>query len=357
MLIVDAHEDIAYNALVGGRDFRMSVADKRQQIPDDHAQGREGLATVGLPDLLKGEVGIVFSTLYVSPKNSAFGGEARHGYATPQEAESMARAQLDYYRRVADEDGRVTLLHTRSDLDAHLARWQSPDEKARQVGLVVLMEGADPIVKPDDVKRWFDDGVRIVGLSWSQTRYAGGTRAPGPLTDDGKRLLKIMNELPIVWDVSHLAEESFWQGMDIFQGRVIASHSNCRQYVPTDRHLSDDMIRALIERDAVIGCVIYNRFLKADWDYKDGKQAVTLKDDVMRHIDRICQLAGSARHVGIGTDFDGGFGAQGIPAELDSVADLPQLAVVLKDAGYGPADVDGVMGGNWVRVLKESLPR
>jgi membrane dipeptidase len=356
MFIVDAHEDIAYNALVGARDLRVSVADKRKQIPDDNAQGREGLATVGLPDLLQGEVGLVFGTLFASPARSAFGGDMRKGYTTPQEAEAQGRAQLDYYRRVADEDERVKLIRTRGDLDAHLMRWQGEASK-RQVGIVVLMEGADPIVQPDDVKRWYDDGVRLVGLSWSQSRYAGGTRAPGPLTDDGKKLLKLMNELGMVWDISHLAEESFFQGMDIFQGRVVASHSNCRQYVPTDRQLSDDMLRALLERDAVIGCVLYNRFLQSEWEPTKGKHAVTLKDDVMRHIDRICQLAGNAQHVGIGSDFDGGFGAQSIPSELDSVADLPKLAEVLKAAGYKQSDVDGVMGGNWVRVMQETLPK
>ncbi|MEP7199968.1 MAG: membrane dipeptidase [Chloroflexota bacterium] len=356
MLIVDAHEDIAYNAIFGARDFRLSVADKRKSDPRDDQQGREGLATVGLPDLLNGNVAVVFGTLYASPARSAFGGEQRQGYTTPKEAEAQARAQLDYYRRLADEDGRVALIGTRSDLDAHLAVWQSPDAAAHRVGIVPLMEGADPIGKPDDVKRWFDDGVRIVGLSWSQSRYAGGTRAPGPLSDDGKKLLQTMNEVGLVWDVSHLADESFWQGLDIFQGRIIASHSNCRQYVPTDRHLSDDMIRALIERDAVIGCVLYNRFLQDGWEPSKGKQAVTLKDDVMRHIDRICQMAGNAQHVGIGSDFDGGFGAQSIPAELDSVADLPKLADTLKSAGYKPADVEAVMGGNWIRMLKETLP-
>ena len=357
MFIVDAHEDIAYNALVGKRDLRMSVADKRKADPGDGGQGREGLATVGLPDLIKGNVVAVFATLYVSPVRSAFGGENRIGYSTPQEAEKMARDQLDYYRRLADDDERVALIGTRSDLDAHLAAWHSPDESAHRAGLVPLMEGADPIVKPDDVKRWFDDGVRIIGLSWSQTRYAGGTRAPGPLTDDGKRLLRLMNDLPIIWDISHLAEESFWQGIDIFQGRVIASHSNCRAFVPTDRHLSDDMIRKLVERDAVIGVVLYNRFLNADWEPAKGKGAVTLREDAMRHIDHICQIAGDAKHVGIGSDFDGGFGAQSIPAEMDSVADFGKLGDVLKEAGYKQSDVELALGGNWLRVLKESLPK
>jgi membrane dipeptidase len=358
MLIVDAHEDIAYNALFGGRDFRASAADKRRTDPKDNENGRVGIATVGLPDMLRGNVGVVFSTLYASPASSAFGGEDRKGgYRTAKEAEAQARAQLDYYRRVADEDGRVVMISTRSDLDAHLAAWQSPDPAAHRVGMVPLMEGADPILKPDDVKRWFDDGVRIIGLSWSQTRYAGGTRAPGPLTDDGRTLLKHMDEVGIVWDVSHLAEEAFWQGLDIFKGRIIASHSNCRAYVPTDRHLSDEMIRALIERDAVIGCVLYNRFLRADWTAEKGKQAVTLKDDVMRHIDHISQIAGNARHSGIGTDFDGGFGTEAIPAEMDTVADLTKLAGALTNAGYKQSDVELVMGGNWLRVLRETLPR
>src|SRR5712692_10502863 len=157
MLIVDAHEDIAYNAVFGERNFRASVSDKRRTDPADNRQGREGQATVGLPDLLRANVGIVFGTLYASPARSAFGAENRNGYTTAQEAETQARKQLDYYRRLTDEDARVAIIGTRSDLDAHLAAWQSPDEAAHRIGIVPLMEGADPIARPDDVKRWFDD--------------------------------------------------------------------------------------------------------------------------------------------------------------------------------------------------------
>ncbi len=344
-MIVDSHEDIAWNYLALERDFLASATDKRAREGASPAHG-EGSAMVGVPDLLAGNVRIVFSTLYVAaarPDRTAWG----RTYSTPQEAHDQAMEQLAYYALLAS-DPRVSMITTRGDVDRVV------NAKEPSLGLVVLMEGADPIETPAQVPEWFDAGVRIVGPSWSQTRYAGGTRAPGGLTPLGRELMPQMERAGMILDTSHMAEQSFWEALEIFHGAVMASHSNCRAFVNTDRQLSDDMVRALVQRNGVIGVVFYNRFIRADWDRSARKDAVTLAD-VVAHMQRICDIAGDAQHVGIGTDFDGGFGMESTPREIDTVADLQKLADALAPK-FGDEDIANILGGNWIRFLRRTLP-
>ncbi len=345
-IIVDAHLDIAWNKLALDREFTASVADKRTREGASPAHG-EGHALVGLPDLLAGNVRIVFATLYVSPERPdrpPFG----KTYSTPQHAHDQAMEQLTYYGLLA-ADSRISLITTREDIDPVI------HSDKPMVGLVLLMEGADPIVEPDQVREWFDAGVRIVGTSWSQTRYAGGTRAPGGLTPLGRELLPKMEQVGMILDTSHMAEQSFFEALDIFHGTVIASHSNARAFVNTDRQLSDEMIRAVVDRDGVIGIVTYNRFLKEGWDKSAAKGEVTLAD-VVKHIKHMCDLAGDTRHVGIGTDFDGGFGVESAPLEIDSVADLYKVGDALTAASFNDQDIANILGLNWIRLLRRGLP-
>ena len=350
MIIVDAHQDIAFNAFAYGRDYRDSVAGTR---------AREGVrernnATVGLPDALAAGVGVVFGTLFVLPHTDKRI-SSTYLYHTQDEAHAQAREQLAFYRQLACADRRVQIIETRSNLAALQESWNSG---APQQGIVVLMENADPVRTLDEVAEWYDLGVRLIGPAWTANRYTGGTGTPGPLTADGRALLREMERVGMVLDVSHMAEEAFWQAMDMFGGTVVATHANCRVFVPgerSDRQLSDAMIKALVERDAVIGVVLYNRFLDGGWTLERGKEALGL-DTVVRHIDHICQIAGDARHAGIGSDFDGGFGREAIPRELDSVADLPRLTEALHHAGFAASDVEQIMGENWLWLLERTLP-
>jgi membrane dipeptidase len=360
VFIVDGHEDIAYNALHHGRDVRLSVAETReieaQRVREGHRGQEAGAparqpsvltgmaerAMVGLPEHRRGGVGLVFATIFTEP-------------APPAAATEDGVAQLLYYNDLARQDIGVRLIRTPAELDALVRDWEAaPRAEERPVGLVLLMEGADPISKPPELCEWFNGGLRIVGLAWRGTRYAGGTSAPGPLTPLGRGLLDEMARLGVILDVSHLAEESFYQALDCFPGPVIASHSNCRVYTPTDRHLSDEMIRALAARDGVIGTVLANPFLDPA-ARNDRSLRITL-DAVVRHIDHICQLTGSTAHCAVGSDFDGGFGVESTPDECDSVADLGRIADALGHAGYAAADVAAIMGGNWQRLLRHALP-
>ncbi|MDE3088697.1 MAG: membrane dipeptidase [Chloroflexota bacterium] len=347
-IIVDAHEDIAWNKIALNRDFFESVADKRAREGATPAHG-EGSAVIGFPELLAGNVRVIFATVYVAkarPDRTGWG----KTYHTPQEAHDQAMEQIAYYAMLAS-DPRVSLITTRGDLD-RVANSDTP-----RVGLVLLMEGADPIVEPAQTQEWYDAGVRIVGPAWSRTRYSGGTRAPGPLTELGRALMMRLERAGMVLDTSHMAEQSFFDALKLFHGAVIASHSNCRAFInaDADRQLSDEMIRAIVARDGVIGAVMYNNFVQDGWSKTAKKDAVTLAE-VVNHVRHICDLAGDARHVGIGSDFDGGFGMESTPREIDTVADLPKFADALSAASFSDADIKNFLGGNWIRVLRRALP-
>lgn len=343
MLIVDGHLDLAYNAL-RGRDV---LRPARQQTAD-----AEGLPSVGLPDLRTGGVGLVCATVFCAPDSPK-----ERGYRTPEEAHAIAVEQLRWYQRQV-RDEQIRMVKNRSQLpcgvsfSAPLRDPHEPDAH-RCIDTIILLEGADPIRSPDDAPAFFDAGVRIVGLAWRRTRYAGGTGAPGPLTPDGVRLVRELDRLGIIHDTSHLAEEAFFHLLDLAPERIIASHSNCRSIVPTDRQLSDEMIRAVAERGGVIGINFYDRFLIPPAEY--GKRRATLAD-VVRHVRHMCDVVGSARHVGLGTDMDGGLGREQIPIEIETSADVPRVGDALSAAGFDDAATRGVLGQNWLRFFAAALP-
>jgi membrane dipeptidase len=351
VIIVDGHEDIAWNALTLGRDVRLSASEVRRLEQGGPAPARDGVRMLGLPEWLAGGVAVVFGTVFAEPAKRAH--PKPHTYTTAEEAHKLAQAQLDYYRRLAGECEQVALLGTRADLDGVLA---SQGNEKPQVGIVPLMEGADPIREPAEAEMWFEQGLRLVGLSWAAgSCYAGGDSAPGPLTDEGRQLLEVMAELGMMLDVSHLAEEAFAEAVERFEGRVLASHTNPRARVPGRRQFSDDMIRHLAERDGVIGIVLYNAFLRPGWSKGDPREAVTVAD-VTAAVDHVCQVVGDVAHVGLGSDFDGGFGAESAPFEMDTVADLRRVIPALGEMGYGDEEIAAVMGGNWLQLLREALP-
>ncbi|MBN1284108.1 MAG: membrane dipeptidase [Anaerolineae bacterium] len=375
-IIHDAHLDLAWNALTFGRDYTKSAHDLRriEQTQDNAAPKVSGLATVGLPDLLRGRVGVVTATLFTALAAQEFGEWDIVCYETPAQAHDQARRQIDYYEELAGRCDQIELVRTRRELGAVLKTWEGwvePEvldgeavldetegkDDPRRVGIILSMEGADPILEPAQVEEWYAWGLRAVGPAWSATRYAGGTHAPGPLTDLGRELLDAMAGLNMALDLSHLAEEAYFQAVERYEGAaLVASHSNPRRFCPTDRGLSDEMIALLAERDGVIGVVPYNGFLKPGWTmWRDRKEEVTM-DDVIAAIDHICQVTGSARHAGLGSDFDGGFGAQHIPVEFDTIADLWKVGDALRARGFGDDDVAAVLGGNFLRVYRLCLP-
>lgn len=353
MIVFDAHQDIAYNAICFGRDYRRSALAARRQEAGTDIPAQNGTATLGLPDAILGRVALVFATLFVAPQSKKATPWDALSYADERQAYALASQQLDYYERLADESDQIRLVFNQGDLDAVLATWAAGTEiEQHQQGLVLLMENADPIIEPQQFEEWYERGVRIVGPAWQASRYCGGTGQPGPLTALGYELLDVMASFNAILDLSHMAEESFLQAVDHYEGVLIASHSNPRRFRNSDRHLSDDMIRRLAERDGVMGVVLYNAFLSDTWTR--GK-ALPLSVAVDA-IDYVCQLTGSAAHVGLGSDFDGGFGLESIPAGLDTVGDLMRIGSALHERGYAEGDIEAVLSGNMLRKLRQALP-
>ena len=358
-LIVDAHEDLAWNALTFGRDYTRSAMDTRQAEVRSDAPKRNGNTLLGLPEYLHGHVAVVFGTLFVEPARSANPAWEAETYANPDEAYRAANRQLDYYHRLTDEHEQFERIGGKADLERVLASWANDDPARQRVGLVPLMEGADPIREPQEAEEWMERGVRVVGLAWVSTRYSGGTGEPGPLTPEGRRLLDVMAGLGLILDLAHASDESFLQALDRFQGTVIVSHANPRallkDFPRPERMLTDEMIERLAEAGGVIGLVPFNRFLSTSWQPAQGKAAVSLSR-VLDMIDHICQVTGSAAHVGLGSDFDGGFGVEHTPAEIDTVADLQKLDGLLAARGYSEHDIAAILGQNWIEVLRRGLP-
>jgi membrane dipeptidase len=356
-LIVDAHLDLAYNVLYKHRDYSRSARSTRLLESGTDQERRSGQCTVGLPDLMRGRVGVVFGTVFAEPASHSFGADG-FGYRDEREAHALGVSQLDFYLRLQEQRPGVRLVASRADLEAVVLPWLggsfSSESARRQIGIVALMEGADPVLEPKELERWFERGLRIVGPAWDSTRYAGGTWMGGRLSKLGHELLEVMAQLGLVLDVSHLSHESLFEALDVFQGEhVIASHSNAHRYVPTPRQLPDEAIERIAERGGVVGVVLYNRFLREDWS---GRKSDVSLDDVVRMIDHVCQVTGSAAHVGIGSDYDGGVGYNDIPRELDTVRDHYKIGDELLARGYAPEHVDLMMRGNWLRVLRQALP-
>jgi len=356
LFIVDAHQDIAYNAICFGRDYRLAALRKRQLEAGTNIPSQNGYATIGLPESIVGRVAIVFATIFVAPYSKGNAPWNAVMYKDARGAYDLARQQLDYYYRLVDSTDRIRLIQSASDMDAVLETWEDGKPiQARQQGIVLLMENADPILEPKQLEEWVEGGLRIVAPAWSASRYTGGTGIPGPLTTLGYELLEMMADFNLMLDVSHMAEQAFFQALDEYEGSVIASHSNPRKFCDTDRHLSDDMIRRLAERDGVMGIVPYNQFLKTMWS-KGSRKATMPRTIIIDVIDHVCQVTGSATHVGIGTDFDGGFGAESIPQDMDTIADIWYVGDLLRERGYAETDISAILGGNMLRKLREILP-
>jgi membrane dipeptidase len=360
MLIVDGHEDIAWNMLTFGRDPNRPVAETRALEMGSEIPTHTGAALLGWPEWVAGRVGVVFATLFAAPIRRKVGPWERMCYRDPEEARALYLASLDAYKRLTDRHAdRFQLIGSRTVLDEVLKTWVPDPPRAPRLGLVLLMEGGDAILDLAEVEAWYAQGLRILGPAWTGTRFAGGTHEPGPLTTEGRELLQRMAEVGLALDLSHMTEAGQRQALDTYPGVVLASHSNALALLPDspnpERHLTDAVMRGLAEREGVIGLVLYNPFLVGGWKPEHGRERVTL-DRVVAQVDYICQLTGSAQHVALGSDFDGGLGLHKIPAGLDSVADLRFIGDALVARGYSPLEVEAILGGNWLSLLHRLLP-
>jgi membrane dipeptidase len=358
MIIVDAHQDLAWNILTFERDYTRPAAETRRLEKDSPAPDLNGDTLLGWPDYQRGRVAIVFATLFCAPERHRLGEWDTQVYHTPIQAHHQYSVQLDAYHRLVDtHPDQFRLIQNKSDLEARLSQWEEVTQEEHPVGLVILMEGAEGVQEPAELEDWWQRGVRLIGPAWAGTRFCGGTREPGPLTKEGFALLEGMSDFGFTLDLSHMDEQAALQALDVFPGAIVATHANALALLKgseSNRHLSDRVLRGLIDRHGIVGLVPYNRFLVAGWSPEDGREAVPL-DWLVAQIDYICQLSGDARHAGIGSDFDGGFGLQSVPAGIDTIADLQNLVPLLREKGYTDNDIAAILGGNWLSLLHRTL--
>ena len=354
LLIVDGHEDLSMGVLADGRDYLSSAHAIRAAEAAAGFENPNGVCMLGLADWLAARVAVIVATVQTIPRALANPGEL--SYTTIEGAHQQALAHVDLYRRWAAGSPWIELITERRQLDAVLESWagDAPDS-ARRIGLVLLMENAEPIRTPAETAFWAEQGIRLIGPAWHANRYSGDTKDGGLLTPLGRELLAEMGRAELTLDVTHMSERACLEALEVYEGAVVSSHAHSQRTVAMHRLLSDRVIEGIVARGGVVGVLPLNWALSSSWRASDGKGAVTLAA-VADAIDAVCQIAGDAFHVGLGTDFDGGQGAEAAPAELDTIADMPKLASALEARGFADPDIAAVMGGNWISFLHRRLP-
>lgn len=353
--IFDAHLDLAMNAIEWNRDLTLPLNEIRQREMHMKDKPDRGRGTVCLPELRKGKIGLVVATQlarYTPP------GSSLPGWNSPQQAWAMTQAQLAWYREM-ESLGEMVQITNLKELEAHLQLWENanlPDEK-KPVGYILNLEGADSLVDISYLHKAYNYGLRAIGLShFGPGRYAPGTKMEGGLTPAGFDLLKEIEKLNLIVDVTHLTDVGFNQVMDTYKGPVWASHHNVRKFVPNQRQLNDEQIKKLIERKAVIGAMfdcwaMDVRFIDT---VSDPWQLDIRLENIVDHWDHICQLAGNSLHIAIGSDLDGIFGTEQSPWDLNSIADLQKFESILEKRGYKETDIENIFSGNWLRFLRNA---
>ena len=320
-MIVDSHLDIAWNALAEGRPFADAPA-------PGYLLSRRGLQRAGH--------GLVFGSVFTAPKRApGFGSVVSLGYGSAADAHMMARCEIGYYESLA-----LPIIRTAADLRRHLGDW-----RPGRLALLLAFENADPIETPAQLGDWFERGIRIVGPAWSRTRYCGGTHAPGGLTDLGGALLRAMRRRGVILDLSHMADRSLQESLELWSGPVVATHTGARALCPRQRQLPDGVIAAIGARHGILGISLYSGHLR-----RSGRAGL---DDVVAHAEHIARVAGDPAFVGLGSDLDGGFGVD--MAAIDDLDDLRTLRRLLS-VRFGRGAADGIMGENWLRFLETALP-
>ncbi len=355
MFIIDAHLDLAMNAMEWNRDLKQPVADLREREKGLNDKPDRARNTVSLPALRDGKIGLVVATQIARYVRR---GSPLPGWHSPEQAWAQTQAQLAWYQAMVNE-GEMIQVSGISSLDAQIKKWEDdsiPDGN-KPVGFILSLEGADSLVNLSYLEKAYAYGLRALGPAhYGEGRYAGGTGTEEGFSANGISLLKEMDSLHMILDVTHLTDLGFSQAMEIYKGPVWASHHNCRALVKNQRQLTDDQIRILIERGSVIGGVMDAWMLTDGWirGVSIPRARGTDLNSLIDNYDHICQIAGNADHIAIGSDLDGAFGTEQSPYDLDTITDLQKLPDLLKQRGYSEANISNILHGNWLRFLKKA---
>lgn len=353
MLVFDAHLDMAWNALEWNRNLDLPAKEIRAFENQFDLPGIiDGDCTVSWPELRRGRVCTVIATLLARLNRRE---PQRTYFQSLEAAYGIAHGQLAYYRALV-ERGELRHICAAEQLEAHTQEWETASSDTAPIGFILSMEGSWPVLSPGQIQEWWDAGLRILGPAhYGPNEYCHGTGCEGGWKEGGPDLLREMERVGMLLDVTHLSDACMDSVLDLYGGPVLASHHNCRSLVPGQRQLTDENIRNLIARGAVIGASFDNWMITPNWRENPDPARVTM-EDIANHTDHICQIAGNANHCGIGSDLDGGFGREQSPSDLDTIADLQRFAEILDRRGYSTADVESIMYGNWARFFSAALP-
>lgn len=354
MFIIDAHLDLSMNALEWNRDLRKSVKEINAREKGLTDKPDREKATVSLPALREGNIGLVVATQiarYAAPDNPLL------GWHSPHQAWAQTQGQLAWYQAM-EAEGEMKQITDLPSLEAHLTLWNDgkPNDN-KPIGYILSLEGADSWITLEYVEKSYAAGLRAVGPAhYGPGRYAQGTDATGFMGEKGRALLKEMERLNIILDATHLCDDSFWEAMDNFNGHVWASHNLTRALVNHNRQFTDEQIKTLIDRGAVIGGALDAWMMVPNWVRGESTpKSMNCNLEVMiDHLDHICQIAGNALHIGIGSDLDGAFGREQCPYDLETIADLQKIPDMLRKRGYSEEDIRNVMHQNWINFLRKA---
>ena len=365
MLLFDGDYPMAFGALDLDRDLTRPLSEVRAKKEEsDHKHWPHEATMASLPECRAAGMTAALVKICCRIRRSD---SPIWGYGTAEIAYANGQAAIAYYR-ILEAQREAVILTTEPQLAEHVSRWEGADDYGSlPFGLVMGLEGTDPVVWPEQVHEGWEQGVRVTSLAhYGVSTYSHGTGRPGGLLEGGPALLREMDACGMILDLTHTAEEAFWQALEVFTGPVLASHQNCRALVPGERQFSDEQLRAILERGAVVGASMDTWMLYPESDVDWGgdiprrrdvfpRQAVTL-EHLADHVDHVCQLAGNGLQAAIGGDTDGQGGVEGAPADVDSVVDYQKLANILRKRGYGEEDVANVMYRNWTRFYGRHLP-
>ena len=323
-----------------------------------------GNATVALPEMRRGNMAICLATLlaHARPDLRPSDGHQRTSleYRSPAAACAIAQGQLAYYR-LAGGSGELTMLRSGDELEFHWAERVANSFASTNRQRCRLVTSWPWKGRTRSSRRRKSSSGSTWGCAWSVRSTTATTNMrtapanPGRSPTKASNCLREFQRLGIILDATHLSDEGFFQALDVFGGPVIASHQNCRALVPGVRQFSDEQLRLLIERDAVIGAAFDNWMIVPNWKTGQTPRSEATLEKLADHVDHICQLAGTHRHCAIGTDLDGGYGTEQSPIEIETIADVQKFADVLARRGYPPAAIDDIFHGNWLRFFRENL--
>ncbi|MBN4074231.1 membrane dipeptidase [bacterium AH-315-D21] len=369
MLIIDGDYPMAI-AVHLNRDLTLPLDQVRSapDLPGGRPDRSDAETMASLPEMRRGGVAAALVKVVVDQHRE--GAPMPGGPRSDDLSYALGQGQMAYYR-ILETRGEARILRTSSDVKKHMSEWENAESyDDLPVGFFLGMEGSDPILWPKQVHEWYADGLRVISIGhYGPARYGHGTGTgtDGGLLGEGEELLREMDACGMILDVTHTSDETVRQALDIFTGPVLASHQNCRALVPGERQQDDDLLKRVIERGAIIGASMdtwmLTRNVEKDWSHRTPQsrsdlfkpEDVTL-EDVVDHIEHVCELAGDTLHSAIGGDTDGQGGAIGAPYDVDTVADYQKISVILGERGWNTADIENVMWRNWQRYFEEFLP-